>query len=504
METIERQNLLIGKDCWRDVEGASITVAGLGKSGVSAANALARRGARVLAVDDKPEAELQGSLKTLDSRVEVHFGASDGSGYKGPAGRRGDLFVVSPGLMPHSRRFRDIQALAAEILSEVELFYRLDRAALDGRGHPIAAISGTDGKTTTTLLTAHLLQAGGHRVVVGGNIGEPLCDFLDRGGVGDGLHPDDVIVAEVSAFQLATCSRFRPRLAVVTNIALDHQDWFQNDLDAYVAAKVKVADAMGPGDTLMVNGDDEELAAYRGKLGAGVPFSSWTFSTRGVPERGFGLDGEVLTWSLARDARVPILPMAELGSLGAHPITGLHNAENALGACGMVLAFGVPLEAVRQGLRTFELPAHRLQPVGTIGSVRFVDDSKATNPHAAIAGLKAVTVAPGERLVWIGGGSSKDADFGPLAQVVAQKAAAAILIGQTAEAIAAALPAGLPVHRCERLEDAVPLGLQLAEGAGVVLLSPACASFDMFRGYAHRGEVFATAVKRLQTVLAGR
>lgn len=490
-----RNAVLAARTCWDDLRDTSFTVVGLGKSGISAANALVRRGARVLAIDDKPAAQLAAALSQLDPRVEVSTGTSQGFGPAAPLGRRGDVFVLSPGIAPHTRLWRDVHGLALLVLSEIELFYRLDRASNGGLGHPIAAISGTDGKTTTTLLTAHLLQTGGHRVVVGGNIGDPLCDFLDT------LGPQDIVVAEVSAFQLRTCTAFRPRVAVVTNIAQDHLDWFSGDMAAYVHTKVSVGQAMGSGDTFVLNGDDPELASHRSRL-AGAPHATWTFTTQGIPDRGFGFDGQDLWWCLAPGARVPILSASEFGSQGKHPITGVHNVENALSACGMVLALGVSLEAVRQGLRTFSLPSHRMEPVGSIGAIRFIDDSKATNPHAAIAGLTSVTLAEGERLIWIGGGSEKDADFSELGQVVGSRAHAAVLIGQTADRIAGVLPASLPVHRCERLEDAVPLALQLAGKQGVVLLSPACASFDMFRSYAHRGEVFATAVERLQAALA--
>ena len=490
MENASINAALAASDCWSDVSGASFTVVGLGKSGISAANALCRRGADVFCMDDKPEAELQGALKALDARIQVQCGG-------GPLGRRGDLFILSPGIAPHTRLFRDIRGVALAMLSEVELFYRLDRAALDGRGHPMAAISGTDGKTTTTLWTAHLLAAGGLHAVVGGNIGDPLCDFLDD------LKDNDVIVAEISGFQLLTCSALRPRVAVVTNIAADHVDYFSGDTEAYITTKMRVQDRMGPGDAFFINADDPELEPHRQRLQAGVPFAWSPFSTQGVPERGLGFDGVNLCWSLGKDACVPILPAAELGSLGRHPITGLHNVENALSAVGMALALGVPLDAIRQGLRTFSLPAHRIEPVGAIGQVRFVDDSKATNPHAAIAGLRAMQLAAGDKLVWVGGGSDKEADFAELGSVVAELGATALLIGQTAGAIDAVLPASVTRERCQSLEEAVARGLQLASPAGVVLLSPACASYDMFRSYVHRGEVFATAVQRLSAAIAG-
>jgi UDP-N-acetylmuramoylalanine--D-glutamate ligase len=287
----------------------------------------------------------------------------------------------------------------------------------------------------------------------------------------------------------------------VTNVAADHLDWFAGDMAAYVATKCKVGDAMGPGDALLVNGDDPELAPHRARLArSALDFA--TFSTQRVPDKGLGLHAETLWWSLASGVCVPLVPAAELGRDGAFPIVGIHNVENALAAAGLALAFGPAGEAsavaaVKKGLRDFSLPSHRIEPVAAIGAVRFVDDSKATNPHAAMAGVASVALAAGDKLVWIAGGSDKGADFNELGRAVAQRASAAILIGQTAGKIAATLPEGVPVHRCERLEDAVALGWELAQPAGVVLLSPACASFDMFKSYAHRGEVFAGAVRRL-------
>ncbi|MSP92975.1 MAG: UDP-N-acetylmuramoyl-L-alanine--D-glutamate ligase [Myxococcales bacterium] len=495
-----RNASLVATSVWDDLHGASFTVVGLGRSGVSAANALHRRGALVLAIDDQPASALGTALQLLHPGVEVATGVSaagPGGGPAGPVGRRGDIFVVSPGVMPHSRTYRALTGLAIAVVSEVELFYRLDRAARGGEGHPIVAISGTDGKTTTTLWAAHLLAAAGHRAVVAGNIGEPLCDVLD------GLGDRDIVVAEVSAFQLFTCSRFRPRAAVVTNVAADHLDWFQGDMAAYVATKVKVGATQGPGDVLAINADDPELAPHRERL-LRAAHATWLFSTAGVPAGGFGLDAGTLWWSPAADVRVPLVGQDELGQDGRFPIVGLHNVENALAASALALAIGVPLDAVRRGLRTFALPSHRIEPVGTIGGVRFIDDSKATNPHAALAGLASVLLVEGERLVWVGGGSSKDSEFGALADAVAAKAAAALLIGQTAAEIEAVLAGRIAVQRCDSIEGAVAAGFALAGPHGVVLLSPACASFDMFRGYAHRGEVFSEAVRQLAAAVAQR
>lgn len=488
----DRNVLLANQAIWADLTGATFTIVGLGKSGVSAANALVKRGADVLALDDQPAEKLKNSLQNLDPRVTVQVGLNGQTAI----GRRGDLFVVSPGLMPHTPRYKGLQALATLVLSEVELFYRLDRAANQGLGHPIAAITGTDGKTTTTLWTAHLLQEAGHSVVVGGNIGDPLCDFLEQ------MTENTVVVAEISGFQLHACSLFRPRVAVVTNVAEDHMDWFGGDFQAYLAAKMSVAKAMGVGDTFLVNGDDPELAPHRAET-AERKLNYLAFSTQKVPEIGLGFDGERLVYALGPQAQVELGWASELGTQGKAPILGIHNVENALAAAGLALGLGVPLAAIQRGLKTFSLPSHRLEFVGKIGEVRFIDDSKATNPHAAIAGLEAMKLQAGEKLVWIGGGSEKDSEFQQLGEVVAQRAAHVLLIGQTAERIAQTLPENLPRECMNSLEDAVARGWQLATPAGVVLLSPACASFDMFKSYAHRGEVFAEAVKALAQKVAG-
>lgn len=488
-----RNSFWADRAVWDDLTGASVTVVGLGKSGVSAANALVRRGADVLAVDDLPAERLGTALAALDPRVTVQVGLQGSH----VVGRRGDLFVVSPGLMPHTPRFAGIRALATAVLSEVELFYRLDRAANGGLGHPILAITGTDGKTTTTLWTAHLLETAGIRTVVAGNIGEPLCDFLEQ------LAADDVVVAEISAFQLYTCSLFRPRVAVVTNVAEDHMDWFGGDYAAYVAQKVAVGKAQGIGDTLLIQGDDADLAPHRAAQ-TGRQLRYLPFSTESTPGVGLGYDGERLLWAHAPGSVTELGRASELGVRGKSPILGIHNVENALAAAGLALGLGVPVAAVRSGLQTFSLPSHRLEPAGSIGQVRFVDDSKATNPHAAMAGLQAMALAPGEKLVWIGGGSEKDSEFAELGEVVGQRAAAAVLIGQTAERIASVLPLDLPLERCATMQDAVARAWQLAAPAGVVLLSPACASFDMFKSYAHRGDVFQEAVTALAAAVTSK
>ncbi|MCO4760154.1 MAG: UDP-N-acetylmuramoyl-L-alanine--D-glutamate ligase [Myxococcales bacterium] len=473
---------------WRSVEGASFAVLGLGRSGVAAANALARRGADVMAWDDQPHERIASQVAKLDPRVTARCG----SPY---VARPGEIAVLSPGIGPTTPTFRRARASAALIIGEIELFYRLDRAANDGLGHPIVAITGTDGKTTTASLIAELFEKAGHEVLLAGNIGEPLCNHIDS------LGPQAIVVAEVSAFQLITAPLFRPRVAVLTNIAPDHLDYFGGDFEAYAAAKLAVCQRSGAGDVIVYNGVDPRLTAYASQHKDQQPTGArfWSFSARRALESGFTADGERLI-RVGPAGTSAFCEMGELGADGERPWGGIHNQDNALAAAAAATALGLSPSEIRLGLRSFAPPPHRCEPVGNIGGVRFINDSKATNPHAAIAGLLGTEVPVGQRLVWIGGGSEKDASFDELAAVVNARADAVILAGATATRIEQALrTAGPtpPIQHAPTLHAAVPMALQAAGEGGVVLLSPACASFDAFKSYAHRGEEFRQAVTQL-------
>ena len=482
---------------WLDVAEVRFCVVGLGVSGIAAANALARLGADVRAYDDKDSDALAAALEKLDPRVRPRCGG-------GFVGRRGEIAVVSPGLSVRSAAFRRVADSAALVVGEIELFTRLDAATRGGLGHPTVAITGTDGKTTTTMLVDHLLRTAGHATLCAGNIGEPLCNHVGR------LHDDCVVVAEVSEFQLATTALFRPRVLLLTNVADDHLDWFGGDRDAYVASMTDPAERAGALDTVVYSAHDPAFAPLAERLRARgprgpalVPISA----RQPVQTGGFGVADGHLVWQPSDDVRVPLLPVDALGSDAGRPMRGVHNLDNALGAAAVALALGVPLDVIRRGLRSFELPPHRLEPVGAFAGVRFVNDSKATNPHAAIHGLRGTPLGEGEQLAWIGGGSEKDADFAGVAAEVAQRAAVAVLIGATAarlgEALAAAGMDAAAIVHCAHLQEATALAFQRIQGSGgVVLLSPACASFGLFRSYSHRGEVFRDAVAQLGSAVA--
>lgn len=441
------------------VAGRSFSVVGAGKSGVAAANLLARHGGDVLLVEQRADAARP---EALDARVAFVAGTNDV--------RRGDVAVLSPGIPEVSPLRAAIAAQASDVIGEIELFYQL----LDPR-IPVFAITGTDGKSTVTTMLGEIIAASGRPTFVGGNLGNPLCDDLDR------LTPEHAVVAEVSCFQLTTCREFRPRVAVVTNIAPDHTD-YHGSFAAYQAAKRLVWRAMTEDDVLLVNGDDPHIA-------------TWALPTRPKVRR-FSLvdhdadarllpsaEGEKLEVTTPAGERLYIMMRAEL------PLLGAHNVKNALAAAQMAVDAGISGPVIRAALMRYRPLPHRLATVGTFDGVTWVDDSKATSPNAATAGLMAIETP----VVMMLGGSSKDADFTELAALVRQRTRAAVCFGATRQAIADAIGEH-PKAVVETMAEAIAAAKAFAKTGDTVLLSPACASFDQFKGYAHRGEVFTSLV----------
>ena len=442
--------------------GRSFSVVGAGKSGLAAANLLARHGADVLLVEqrDVPRPE------SLDARVAFRAGTNDI--------RPGDVAVLSPGIPEVSPLRASYAKQASEVIGEIELFQRLLPPSI-----PILAVTGTDGKSTVTTMLGEIIAAAGRPTFVGGNLGNPLCDDLDR------LGEDHVVVAEVSCFQLTTCRDFRPRVAVVTNIAEDHTD-YHGSFAAYQAAKRLIWRAMTADDVLVLNRDDAHIATWTLPRGPDAPRLRW-FSlidhdadARVVPTD----DGDRIEVRAPSGERLYIMMRAEL------PLLGRHNVANALAAAQMAVDFGISPAVVRAALAVYRPLPHRLAKVGTVDGVTWVDDSKATSPNAATAGLLAMETP----VVMMLGGSSKDADFRPLAAIVRERTRAAVCFGATREAIAVAL-GDHPKIVAPTLAEAVAAARSLAQPGDTVLLSPACASFDEFKGYAHRGEVFSALVR---------
>jgi UDP-N-acetylmuramoylalanine--D-glutamate ligase len=438
-----------------DLTGKQILVLGLGISGRSAANFCALRGAEVVAADEREPAAIE-SLESLDASVEQ----ITGTGFPDPADF--DLVIPSPGV-PAER----YQARARRVWGDVELAYR-------ALAVPVIAITGTNGKSTTSLLVEAMLKAAGFRARAAGNIGTPALEL-----VGEAL---DFAVLEVSSFQLETTEAFRPAVAAVLNITPDHLDRHGNLAD-YAAAKARILSAQTAEDTAVLNFDDPRVRALAPETKARI----YPYRCSGAAPGGAWLDAgaAVVTDASGSAARV---------SLDGMRLAGAHNRENAVAALACATAAGADPRRAGGALATFSGLPHRGEVVGRRSGVTFIDDSKATNAGAAMRALAGFA----DRVIWIAGGRDKGLDFSELADVAAARASAAVLIGEAAGKLAEALGGRVAVRRAESIEEAVALAAQLAGEGDVVLLAPACASQDQFRDFAERGDRFGRAVASLQ------
>ncbi|MGB3940446.1 MAG: UDP-N-acetylmuramoyl-L-alanine--D-glutamate ligase [Candidatus Manganitrophaceae bacterium] len=451
--------------------GKKVAVVGLGASGVSAASLLLQEGADVLAIDDRQK-EIPTSLSNLQGgekggSIQFHLG-----------GRReeeffaAELIILSPGVPLKTLPLEKLAARRIPILGEIELASLFLTA-------PIIALTGTNGKSTTTTLVGEILKGKGWKVFVGGNLGTPLSAAV--GGKWD------FIVAEVSSFQLETIQTFRPRIAALLNITPDHLDRYP-DFRAYREAKWRIFENQAEGDFAVVNEDDSEATPpfVRGEM--------ISFSRRMIPRRGVYLhEGEIVSnlWG----EPTPIIRLEAL------PIKGVHNVENAMAATAITLLCGCSAKEVREALTCFKGLPHRMESIREVRGVKFINDSKGTNVGAVIKSLEGLT-AP---VILIAGGKDKEGDFAPLRELVMKKVKRLILLGEAREKLAAAF-SGHPAvdlvdspldSGVDAMEQAVERAAVSAQPGDVVLLSPGCASFDHFRDYRHRGEVFRKAVERL-------
>jgi len=435
-------------------------IVGLARSGQAAARLLAGRGEDVRAVDSGvPE----GAAGLAGDGVEVIL---DTDGLAQLQGVR--TVVKSPGVPREAAVIAAALERGVEVIGELELAWR----AVPNR---TLAITGTNGKTTTAELLGHLYRSAGEPVAVAGNVGMPLSSLAGA------VDPGATVVVEASSFQLEDSVAFAPECAVFLNLAPDHLDRHA-DLDAYLAAKLRIFANQGNDDVAVYNADEPALA--------GVDLAGC--ARRVSFCHGAGPDCEVaLAGGTIFHAGEPLLAVAELGLFGEH------NVANAMAAAAAALAMGLDREVVREGLRSFAGVPHRLEPVAEVGGVRFVNDSKATNVGAAAVGLRAFEGGVHAIL----GGSEKDEPFAPLVEPLRERGAACYLIGASADRLAAELAplaaAGIALHRCADLEDAVRRAAAAARRGEVVLLSPACASFDAFENFERRGERFREIVAEL-------
>lgn len=439
--------------------GERALVIGAGVAGASAARVLAEEGADVRVTEARREADVPVAAELRALGIEVSTGGHDPSHVDGAT-----LVVPGPGVAPHAEVLRWARDRGIPVWGEMELGARLAEA-------PYLAITGTNGKTTTTSMVTACLRAGGLDAVACGNIGYPFAEAA-RGGY-------EALVVECSSFQLATQGSLRPKVSVLLNLAPDHLDWHET-YDAYVAAKARVYLGQGSTDTHVGYRDDLGSAALSRRAPCPV-----VWFTLGIPSEGeVGYDGGELIARLEGDVRLgEVLPVR----------TGYR--ANAAAAAAAALAFGVSPEAVRIGLREFVPADHRGEVVAEVGGVRFVDDSKATNVHAALAALEGV-----RDVVLIAGGYAKGADLSPLA-AAADQLRGVVAIGEAAPDVVRVFEGFVPaVVTAGTIEEAVGAASSMARPGATVLLAPACASWDQFRDYAERGDRFAAAARSLERV----
>ncbi len=447
---------------WSDTPWNRVLVYGLGLSGRAAASFLRRRGVEVVGVDARPAEQLELGVLAGDAGLEV-FGGGEPAAL--PAGVDG--VVLSPGVPGDKPLLGDARGRGVPVVAEVELAFPF----LDG---PVVGITGSNGKSTTTAMTGHLLENAGIAAEVCGNIGLPLTEVADG-------EPGRTFVVELSSFQLEATDTFRPRAAALLNLSPDHLDRYA-DMSAYAAAKQRIFRRQQGDDVAVLNADDAAVAALP------VPSHRRCFSRRAGHVQKV-VDG----CALVADTVVEAGSGRELFRAADVPLPGPHHLENAMAAALLALAAGAPAESLAAGLRTFQGLPHRTEPVGESHGVRFFDDSKGTNVGATAKALEGFADGTVHLIL---GGRGKGTGLGDeLRELIRRKARRVYLIGEEAQRFGRELDGVVPLHRSERLEVAVPEAAAAAKPGDAVLLSPACASFDQFRNYHHRGEVFQQLVR---------
>jgi len=447
-----------------DVKGRDVTVVGLARSGVAAANLLAGMGARVTVTDSKPESALAEQVAKLSPGVARALGAHPDELFT-----KADLVVISPGVPLTAPPIMKAAEAGVELMGELELAYSVSDS-------PFIAITGTNGKSTTTTLVGEMLKEAGMKVLVGGNLGNALTDEPDK------LMGRDFIVAEVSSFQLEAIDRFRPKIAAILNVTPDHLDRYAS-MKEYAEAKALVFANQGPADVLVVNADDAITMELRG----GAASKTVLFSRKKVLREGVFVHGGSIVNGMNEGSRVNVVPVSELG------IKGAHNLENALAATAVAIAAGVPMPVIARTLRMFAGLEHRLEFVRELDGATYMNDSKGTNVGAVEKSLESFD-AP---VILIAGGLDKHGDFPALGPLVKERVKRLVLIGKAADAIDAAIGSLTETVRADSMEDAVRKSREAASPGDVVLLSPACASFDMFKDFEDRGRKFKEAVNKL-------
>lgn len=444
-----------------EVKGRKVTVIGLARSGVAAANALSSLGAAVTVTDKRTQDDLASECERLSPGIKKVLGSHPEELFTGA-----DLVVVSPGVPLGIPPIVRAAEAGVELMGELELAYRLSDS-------PFIAITGTNGKSTTTTLAGEVLKAAGMDVFVGGNLGNALTEEPER------LKGRGWVVAEVSSFQLEAIEEFAPRIAAILNITEDHMDRYSS-FDEYAKAKALVFANQTAADGLVLNADDPEVM----KLAAGAGSRRIYFSRSRPVKGGVYVHDGIVVSEVEPGKRINVMPVDEIG------IKGAHNLENALAAIAICVEAGAPMPVIARVLGEFKGLEHRLEFVRELGGVSYVNDSKGTNVGAVMKSLESFD-AP---VILIAGGLDKHSDFTPLIPLVKERVKTLVLIGKATETMYSALGGSTRAVRASSMEEAVRMSWREARPGDVVLLSPACASFDMFKDFEDRGAKFKEAV----------
>ena len=447
-----------------ELNNKRVLVVGLGKSGVASALFLKARGAQVTVSDAKPQDELGEEIPVLlDHGIAVETGGHGERTFRGQ-----DLIVVSPGVPIDSPPLLQARTLGETVIGEIELAAQF----LPGR---IVAITGSNGKTTTTTLAGEIVAAGGYSTLVGGNIGTPAISLVER------ATPETIVVLEVSSFQLETIQSFRPKVAVVLNVTPDHLDRHRT-FAAYTDAKARIFENQRAEDFAVLNADDPTCVALASRTRAQV---FWFGRKKEVKQGAYVHDGRVLF----RDpsGQREIMLVSEI------PLKGAHNVENVLAAVCVGALMRCEAEPIRKAVCDFKAVEHRLEYVATIRGVEYYNDSKATNVDATIKALESFPA----NVHIILGGKDKGSDYTVLNDLLRQRVKRVYTIGAAAGKIESQIKGAAEIVHAETLETAVKRAAAAAQPGDVVLLAPACASFDQFRNYEHRGKVFKEVVREL-------
>jgi UDP-N-acetylmuramoylalanine--D-glutamate ligase len=470
--------------------GNRITVVGLARSGAGAARLLADMGAVVTVTDSKTARELADIVSTLPASVSLCLGSHPDEIFSAA-----DMIVVSPGVPLDIKPLADAKTEGKRIIGELELAYQIIESQMAAeKAIPFLAVTGSNGKSTTTTLLNHMMQAAGFKTMFGGNIGNALTEEILKMNRENTV--PDAVVAEISSFQLEAIETFRPHIAAILNITPDHLDRYHS-MEEYRDAKAAIFQNQHEPDILILNADDPEtMELYEARLREGdrgphVYFFSRTNKVKGL----YVKDGVIIVNLSDQNQKEAILQLIDTQDIR---IKGVHNLENAMAASAMALLAGCPVEVVRDSLKEFPGLEHRLELVRELDGVKYINDSKGTNVGAVIKSIESFS----EPLILIAGGRDKAGEFAALKNLAAEKIKMLVLIGEAAEKIEHALGAVTKTVMAGDLKEAVQIAHATAKEGDVVLLSPACASFDMFRDFEDRGTQFKTIVRELEAIHA--